>query len=324
MLSMKKTILQFIFLGTIISLQAQQFVGGRLNRGRVDPSGFLPVEIHTYTLGNYVPIIEVDWGDGNIEEIQAGTNAEVDSNLFWNHYSFYHLYETPGTYTVSYTDSFWVDDIVNLTNSGEKLFQLAEEVVFSDTTLLNRPVGIRSPMPFNFLILEDGTITLDVNYLEFELDSVALRFRPFPDEGYSLPPATDTLICCLEWRTPPTPGRYLFSMEAAEFRNGEEISTNALYIALDVPAISSIANKSTSRLLKLFPNPTAKTIYLESECTGKGTGVLTNALGQIVYTLSLETPQKREVIHLPDLPPGSYSFRWKTANCDLVKQVVIF
>ena len=322
---MKRHLLLLIFLLVCLLLNAQRFIGGRLNRDRTHPTGLLGVAIHTYTLDAPVPVIKINWGDGVVEEVQSNGSDKIGEGIYRNYYNFFHVYESPGEYTVSYVDSFWVEDILNLENSGEQYFRLEEKVVFSDTSLVNIPPFIRSPFPVNYSIREDGTIDFPVNYIEIELDEVALRFRPFPGEGYSLPPATDTLICCIEWRTPPAPGRYVFAMEAADFRNGEELSTNTLLIALDVPAVSN-TKKEENYNFHIFPNPAAHTLHLQFSNFPLGAATLTvqNAAGQLLYREQVELSARlqQHSVDVSGWPPGVYFLTVQAGGGQVVRRFV--
>jgi len=284
------------------------------------------VVIHTYTLDTPVPTIKINWGDGVIEEVQSNGSNKIAEGLYRNYYNFFHVYETPGEYIISYIDSFWVDDIANLENSGEQYFYLEEKVVFSDTSLVNIPPAIRSPFPVNYSVQEDGTIDFPVNYyFDTELDQIVLRFRPFPGEGYTLPSATDTLICCIHWKTPPAPGRYVFAMEAADFRNGEELSTNTLLIALDVPAVSNVKEEEDNNF-QFFPNPVAHTLQLQLSNFQPGAATLTiqNAAGQLLRQeqLELSVQMRQHSVDVSSWPPGVYFLRVQAGGGQVVRRFV--
>jgi hypothetical protein len=221
----------------------------------------LTITLETFTLGAGVPSIKFDWGDGTIEEVQAAVSIEIAEGLYGNYYSFYHAYDSLGDYVVSYTDSFWVSDILNLDEPGSQYFRLEEKVGYIEGVLNNPPI-IQFASPEAVRLEEDGSVSLSVSYNEFDGDEVVLRFRDFPGEGYFLPPATDTLICCIDWQVPPGPGRYVFAMEAADFRFGEELSSSTLLMALEVPAASNAGEAAGQRAFRLYPNPASETLYL--------------------------------------------------------------
>ncbi len=104
-------------------------------------------------------------------------------------------------------------------------------------------------------------------------------------------------------------------MEAADFRNGEELSTNTLLIALDVPAVLN-TRKEESYNFQLFPNPVTHTLYIykKFDYTCKGIqAVVFNNFGQRVFSKEYECKDVIE-IDVKGLPSGLYFMQLQSGS----------
>jgi hypothetical protein len=180
-----------------------------------------------------------------------------------------HWYSQPGLYVITVRDSFLVEDIVNIENSGGQILELRDSFRI-------REGGIPSVIAYFYTSNLDirtapsGAIIHNPAYgfPAFTLyDSTAAMLVPFVEEGYEFPPATDTITCCrpLVWDRPVAAGRYAFGLHVQTWYQGELLGTATRKMVIDVDSAMLVSAPDIWPALpplSLYPNPASEAVYL--------------------------------------------------------------
>jgi hypothetical protein len=106
------------------------------------------VNVRIFRKGEVKDSITLDWGDGTTEVISPPAVEFLSVGLNLETYFGIHVYEEPGIYEISFRDSFLVDGVVNIEDSGSKSIHLIDSLnVFHRDSLFNyndapEPLGI--------------------------------------------------------------------------------------------------------------------------------------------------------------------------------------
>ena len=302
--------------------------------------GTASVDVRVYRETESKDSIIFDWGDGTQETLPLGFTLLLFNGFWLDTYVGEHTYDTSGYYEIGFRDSFLIQDVVNISQSGNKSINIRDSIaVFPPDHPFdwNRSPDITS-LPFTTIMEEDGIVKVFLSYQIDEpfIDLYLEELVPFPSEEFMFPEATDSIYMInnvVVWDKPTAPGIYAFCIKVREIRpdyfNPQDsvlMSTThrAMMIEVDSNMIVSTMAPWLNNSISVFPNPATQTLYLESNCPGRGEGHILNAQGQVVQSFRREVTSTRLEVDVAALPPGIYWVRWQTRDCDLVEKVVIF
>ncbi|HMQ47905.1 MAG TPA: T9SS type A sorting domain-containing protein [Saprospiraceae bacterium] len=296
-----------------------------------------------------------DWGDGSPLDTAFRTSANY-VGLYENEYYYLekyfasHWYEDTGLYRIGFRDSFLVDDIVNIEESGTKVLELY------DTIVLYPPVNAlavnTSPDIFTtpgLLYLEGDVVTHSVNIASDELfigDIYYGELIPFPAENYSLPLASDSIYMVqsqsggggtMIWDKPLMTGRYALAINIRESRpftiNGvldtfllsTTLRTMTVLIT-DEFLVSTVGVDEFPGLVSVYPNPATSMLQIDCALPDQG-AVLTifNSNGQLCYFMEIGNSGNVQHFSIPvsDWPPGLYVLRMQVGDAVWSRKVVV-
>jgi len=214
------------------------------------------------------PELEIRWGDGTRDTLPRATTVNIDAyNVRENTYVGIHTYTGPDSYIIQVEDPNRNADVLNITNSVDKVFCIQTELVISPF------LGA----PNNSLILEDCPCPefaclgekYFYNFTAYDPDGDSLSYSLVPCRGldcmemsmpaiYKYPndlldgggdltidPETGTLL----WDSPHLVGSYNIAVKISEWREGEYIGSviqdmqfTVVNCSHEAPEISSVAD----------------------------------------------------------------------------------
>jgi len=160
------------------------------------------IEAWVWRQGGSKPFIMYDWGDGSPLDTVPLFNSRYlgffeGQNYYLDIYEDSHNFDTAGVYVMGFRDSFLVDDIVNIEDSGNKLMEVFDTVaIYSQFT---HSLAINETPRF---FTQQGNIREVDGNIEFPINLESIDFlgelyrgelAPFPAEGYSVPEASDSI-----------------------------------------------------------------------------------------------------------------------------------
>ncbi|MCO6492498.1 MAG: T9SS type A sorting domain-containing protein [Phaeodactylibacter sp.] len=342
---MKNVFLLFLFIAFFVSnfsLQAQRIWSAEIFKEVVDQN--VRVEVKIYRAGDSKLSIKFNWGDGNEEVLNLSYTDLHSSGFRRDTYLANHLYEEPGFYELSCIDSFLVENVVNIEDSGNKVLKLKDSLnVFPEGHPFARNEAPSfAGHPFGHNIQSDNGLINVIYSYHSEVFSGAEDYReeiaPFPAEGYSTPAHTNAFFMdenVMVWDRPVEPGIYAVCVKVREFRRGYDnpedsvfMSTahRAMMIDIDESMLVSAAAPFIDGILSLFPNPATHTLQLQlnSFQAEKATLTIHNAAGQMQYREQLElSPQLQpHQVDVSAWPPGVYFLSLQAGGRQAVRRFV--
>lgn len=193
---------------------------------------------YTYTpspANAYRDYLTIHWGDATTSEIHRVEIKYLPNDISFNRYVGEHTFSGPATYTISCEDPNRNGGILNIPNSINVPLFIYSELVISPFIggYNNSPVLLLPPIdnacvnqPF---LHNPGAYDVDGDSLSYRLVT-CLGAMGLPILGYTLPPATDSLVLNpvtgdLYWVTPPQQGEYNIAILIEEWRNGAKIGS---------------------------------------------------------------------------------------------------
>ena len=352
---MKKLCLILLFLlATCEILIAQRLLNAEVYKEVLVDN--VNIEAWVWRQGGSKPFIMYDWGDGSsLDTLEVSTTLDLGfSNgepQYVNIYRGSHTYDTSGIIAVGFRDSFLVENIVNIEFSGEK------ELVLYDTINIlpsSNELGVNcSPVffskPGNYEIQADGKIIFKINTawdcaLSL-IDVYEAALAPFPADGYTLPPATDSLYMSpplgsrMIWDRPTETGRYALGINVREYRpfiNDEGqvdtalISTTMRAITISVTDDILVSNRAGLQQLALpsiYPNPATEQLNIQTQgIFASAVLVIQNLQGQTLHQekLQLSPTLQEHQVDLRDWPAGVYVLSLQAeGNAPVVRRFVV-
>jgi hypothetical protein len=331
---MKKSFFCLLMLPATLSCFGQGIRSGDMefvvSGGPHDP--YVIIGIHTFTEDIRFNVV-VDWGDGTIETIYGAVFSEPEPNLYSNEYLGEHIYQDTGIYEITYRDSFWVDGIVNVSNSAMQPFILKSRVwLTSDPSFgYNHSVWLSTTSGF-IQQDESGVIVHPPVPVDWDGDDIIENLIPLPVTGYFLPQATDSLKCCFIWDKPVETGQYAFGMEFEDWREGKWRGTVQRFILVDVDSIPVTPSKEQLPLVKglvISPNPAYSTIHITVQLPAAYAGTVSlsayNLLGQPLWqrTLPAAGGELQASVDVSTWPPGVYFISLEASGVVWVEKVLV-
>jgi len=309
----------------------------------VDPYvGFVTVMVYR-EFGPKNSII-FDWGDETFDTLQrahtvwgGGPGRGID------HYYGLHQYDTSGFYLVGFADSFLVDYVTNIENSGQKGLDFRD-------TLRIWPVGHPFEYDRGYTSSRQTSIHVDssgavlhglpytIDIMHFGLDFFTEEIVAFPSEGYTYPEATDSIYIydhILVWDRPVAPGTYAIGIKINRFRYDPIWIPDTVYIGSTLRAmmidvseemIVSAPEQWVDGLVSVYPNPATDLLHLQLGGFHAPVQVrIFDALGRQVYETQADAAAQVETLRIPvaTWPPGVYSVQLTSGGKVLTRQVVV-
>ncbi|KGE84958.1 MAG: T9SS type A sorting domain-containing protein [Phaeodactylibacter xiamenensis] len=284
------------------------------------------VNVRIFRKGDVKDSIMLDWGDGTTEVISPPAVEFLSIGLNLETYFGIHVYEEPGIYEISFRDSFLVDGVVNIEDSGNKSIHLVDSLnVFHGDSLFDyndapEPLGIPAGSLQN-----EGRMVFFYNLHQtdilFHREKWLFELAPFPSEGYTFPEYTDSLAnygATVYWDRPITTGIYAFNLKASEFLNfawhdSTFLSTTNRLMMVEIDSsllVNNILQPISIDQLTLFPNPATDllTISLPKDIKPhQREAHIYDMAGKLVMTKVLNHFETE--ISIGNLPSGLYQVR---------------
>ncbi|MCB9298343.1 MAG: T9SS type A sorting domain-containing protein [Lewinellaceae bacterium] len=326
---MKNVFPLFLFMAfffSSFSFQAQRIWSAEMFKEVVDQN--VRVEVKIYRAGDSKLSIKFNWGDGN-EEVLSLSGTQMHSSGFRRDtYLANHLYEEPGFYELSCIDSFLVENVVNIEDSGNKVLKLKDSLnVFPEGHPFARNEAPSfAGHPFGHNIQSDNGLINVIYSYHSEVFSGAEDYReeiaPFPAEGYSTPAHTNAFFMdenVMVWDRPVEPGIYAVCVKVREFRRGYNnpedsvfMSTahRAMMIDIDESMLVSAAPPFIDGILSIFPNPVSEVVYVhfDARFAPQADVQIYDMFGRKAYSGTLDGAGsgRRLAIPVAGWPPGMY------------------
>ena len=328
---MKSTI--FLIIVFLIQLPVSSFAQKSIRGGEIQVGiDELFVKTSTFIYTEYIPkdSITLDWGDGTSEIIYGNHIPIPETGILKNSFhSAIHTYPNYGTYVISIQDSFWIDDIVNIPNSGGLKLVLKDTITLTDDlNWMNEP-PVATTLHTDLYHKENGAIRHTTGSYDPNGDSLLQRLIPFPAPDYSFPEFTDSLKCCVLWDRPTMTGKYAFAIRVSDWRAGVELSSLTRLMVIDVDTVfTTKVTRLDPRLdsyFSLFPNPNAfDKLHIASIEEFQNTSFtlsIYNIFGEQVF--AQQDFDLRDEVDVSRLSAGTYILRLQSEEGVLARKFVV-
>jgi len=304
---------------------------------------YFDINIKIYRENEPNPPIIFEYGDGNKDTLIGNPVLIANTNIIATSYYGSHQYDSTGHYVVGFRDSFLVENVVNIPNSGNQSIFFSDSLyVIPDSLLItiNQSPGIGGHIK-GFNVNADGAIFHNMTTLESDQwDYYTCHLVPFPLPGYSMPEATDSLTCeggLFIWDKPVAPGRYAFAMRLRETRQwpgfeGIPMGTNTRYVVVDIDSsmlnTTQIISFDLVDELKVYPIPANGELNISLENSFSSNKIqlsISNLLGQTMYQEQLFFPNKKieHQIDVSSYPIGTYFLSLKSGAQIMTRKFIV-
>jgi gliding motility-associated-like protein len=243
---MKKVFLPILFLLCLFSpAHATHNRAGEITLRQIDELTYeITITTFTYTLSQADRNrLEVQWGDNTYSYANRVSITKLPNFYQKNIYITQHTYPGPGLYEIVVQDPNRNAGVKNIPNSVNVVFSIKTTILINPTlghnstpVLLNYPID-RAALHQVF-IHNPAAYDPDGDSISYKL-TVCTEQDGRPIEGYTLPPASDTLFVDpvtgdLTWITPSDSGIYNIAMDVEEWRDGVKIGSIARDMQIEV------------------------------------------------------------------------------------------
>ena len=269
--------------GMVSQLHAQGIWSAQLIKKSFQDRVTAEVELFRFGNTQMNDHVFLNWGDGTTTALGIVGNAYYPSlNLTRATYHGMHVYDSSGLYELSFVDSFLVEGVANIENSGQQFLHFKDTVqVFADYVpyeFNEFPNFLGLPPDQNdFLSSENGEVKFGSNFpaeIYTQVEEFRFSIAPFPSEGYTPPPGElymDHNI--LVWDKPVSPGIYALCVKVREFRDAHEEGQDpmfmgtahwALMVNIDSSMlVSTYAPGLLQGIVSIYPNPAQEALHLQ-------------------------------------------------------------
>ena len=311
------------------------------------------IEAWVWRQGGSKPFILYDWGDGSPLDTVPLIYSQYlgffeGEDYYLNSYQGSHNFDTAGVYVMGFQDSFLVDDIVNIEDSGNKLIEVFDTVaIYSQFT---HSLAINETPRF---FTQQGNIREMDGNIEFPINLESIDFlgelyrgelAPFPSEGYSVPAASDSIYMShpaglkMIWDDPIAPGRYAVGIVVREWRqNSQSGELDTFFLSTTMRAMTMLVTEelilsslpgaqSLPAVVSIYPNPAASMVNIDFAAPGQSVEVaILNLEGKVMRRLEVEgsSAVRTEQIDVADWPSGVYLLRLQTGSEQVVRRFVV-
>jgi len=202
----------------------------------------------------YRPFVIVNWGP-TIDTLFYTYQVQISANVILKEYvGLSPSYPGPGTYIITYQDTFRITGITNIQNSESESI-MVENILTINPFL----VGNNSPIVFSYqnnVTFNNNIYFYDPNVWDPDGDSLHFELIPCYATSYFQPVSIN-----IEANTgiiqfyPDNIGTYAISYKIEEFRLGVLIGSSVKDMIIDVPFLTSVDMINSESSLSIFPNP---------------------------------------------------------------------
>jgi len=332
--------------GVVSQLHAQGIWSAQLRKDTGPMQVSVMVEIYRKGDAEMNEKVVISWGDGTEEELTILGNLYLPFyGLTRATYPGFHVYDETGLYELSFVDSFLIDNVENIENSGAKALNYKDTVsIFSaDNPDSNNdaPVFIGLPGVTDLIVESDGVIKYPSAYFSdiyMSIEDFRESLVPFPAQGYTPPPGNlymDDNV--LVWDKPIEPGIYGICIKIREYRKGRVNPEDSLFmgtahqaIMLEIDSdmiVSTFAPGLIDGVVSIYPNPVADQLHFQLSQFRAEDALLQvlNPHGQVVYTekLRLSNVLREHQLDVGGWPAGVYVLRVQSGARQWVRKFVV-
>ena len=232
---MKKLAFPILFLiCMVLPVHATHNRAGEITLTQIDELTYqITITTFTYTLSKADwDDLEVQWGDNTFSYAPRVELVKLPHYYQRNTYITQHTFPGPGIYEIVVQDPNRNDGVKNIPNSVNVIFSIKTTIMInSDLGPNSTPVLLNPPIDRaaygQVFIHNPAAYDPDGDSLSYKL-TICTELDGRPIEGYSLPPASDTLFINpytgdLTWITPSDTGLFNIAFDVEEWRNGVKI-----------------------------------------------------------------------------------------------------
>jgi len=217
------------------------------------------IEAWVWRQGGSKPFIMYDWGDGSPLDTVPLFNSRYlgffeGQNYYLDIYEDSHNFDTAGVYVMGFRDSFLVDDIVNIEDSGNKLMEVFDTVaIYSQVThslAINETPRFFTQQGNINEVDGDVVFNIDLESIDFLGELYRGELASFPAEGYSVPAASDSIYMShpaglkMIWDDPIAPGRYAVGIVVREWRqNSQSGELDTFFLSTTMRAMTMLVTE---------------------------------------------------------------------------------
>jgi len=193
----------------------------------------IKITTFTYTLSQADrPDLEVQWGDNTFSFAPRVELTKLPNFYQRNIYITQHTFPGPGVYEIVVQDPNRNDGVKNIPNSVNVIFSIKTTILINSSLGPNStPVLLNPPIDRaaygQIFIHNPAAYDPDGDSISYKL-TICTEQDGRPIEGYTLPPASDTLFIDpytgdLTWITPSDTGWFNIAIDVEEWRSGVKI-----------------------------------------------------------------------------------------------------
>jgi gliding motility-associated-like protein len=217
-----------------IPVHATHNRAGEITLTQIDELTYqIQIQTFTYTLSQADrPELEVQWGDNTFSKAPRVELTKLPNYYQKNVYISQHTFPGPGVYEIVVQDPNRNDGVKNIPNSVNVIFSVKTTILINpDLGANSTPVLLNPPIDraaFGQIFIHNpAAYDPDGDSLSYKL-TICTEKDGRPIEGYTLPPASDTLFIDpytgdLTWITPSDSGWFNIAIDVEEWRQGVKI-----------------------------------------------------------------------------------------------------
>ena len=274
--------------------------------------------------------IELCWGDGICSPVPLEFAYQLESNTALGVYITNHTYPSRGTYVLTIEECCYSREVLN--------FQSQEDIpirIHNTYTLLDPQFqGSNSSAVMLQPAIDIGRTGTAFNYnpnlYDSEGDSLTYSLvEPTDATAYLFPQEFDNCTNNLRidavtgdfsWEAPCLPGRYVFGIQAKEWRGQAVIGEKLILLQVLVETTSGLLPDIDPALFRASPNPTSGMLRLDGTAGVPVHFALRNSNGQVLR--EWRTVQLPSQVSLAGLPRGIYFLQGITGNRIFARKII--
>ena len=329
----------FFVLSNMLSLNAQEFMGGDVRIERLSPaqcSVYVDIyyEADTSYQGHSIPLEMVP---AYVQRLDWVEKKILTKGLVSFHYEAESFLNTESFNYFKVDTLFVVEDVVNHP-TGTLNVKLDNFVRNSSiVSITNSYITNFENTQDSYYIDQEGILHYDLNAEDQEGNEVVFAFDPYVmlSSYYALPEALnivsiDPLTGILTWDKPLQPGKYFFPFYLEEqLPSGYPLDWKTRYQIIEITEEDIITNTQQEELAEgvdLFPNPATDHLQIQLPSLSTSAALtIQNLQGQALYQnrLQLSPTLQTHEIQVAGWPAGVYVLRVQSGERQWVRKFVV-